>query len=365
MNVLLKKAAAILTAGIMTAAGISAESFAESGKLSVSYNDLSLEAAVAKPTYTVKGSLGVRKIRLSCATPGATIYYTADGSTPTSKSKVYREGSFLKTTKDCVIRAVAIKGGVSSAVMKKTIKIKTMYGDVTGDGNINQNDYSRFRNYLNGNTTFICKDNADCNGSGGLSSKDLTVLEQYLNDRITSLPADPVTSVKRPGAVISKVVGGKSVTLNCSTSGADIYYTTNGAIPETSGIRYNAPFVLTENAVVKAVAVKSGDVSALREFDVSVPKTSAVTSDKSTSTTYDAGLQVKLSTSTPGASIFYTIDGSDPITSRTTEAYSSSKPISITKTTTIKAYARTKGYADSSVSTYTYNIKDGFTISGT
>ena len=51
------------------------------------------------------------------------------------------------------------------------------------------------------------------------------------------------------------------VTITCSTSGADIYYTTNGNDPTTSSTKYTAPFTLNTNTTVKAISAKGGKTS--------------------------------------------------------------------------------------------------------
>ena len=51
------------------------------------------------------------------------------------------------------------------------------------------------------------------------------------------------------------------VTITCGTSGAKIYYTTNGSNPTTSSTQYNAPFTLNSNTTVKAISAKDGEVS--------------------------------------------------------------------------------------------------------
>ena len=354
----------------MASSAVGAECFAESAKTTQGYVDLAKQATVvAKPTYSVKGSAGVRKIRLSTTTAGATIYYTVDGSTPTTKSSVY-QGKLLKTTRDVQIRAIAVKNGVSSAVMKKTFRIKTMYGDVTGDGNINQNDYSRLKNYIAGKTKYICTDNADCNGSGGISSKDLTVLSQYLNGTVKTLPSTAAStstststssSIKRPGASITKIMGGQKVTLTCSTGGVTMYYTTNGTTPTTSSTKYTGPFIVDSTSTINAIAYKDGAISTVRTFDVSVGTLKDVTADKSTTDIHTTALSVSL-TSTAGARILYTTDGSDPRTSTTAVLYD--KAITVNKNTVIKAFAQAKGYADTPVATFDYKISGAFNISG-
>ena len=68
--------------------------------------------------------------------------------------------------------------------------------------------------------------------------------------------------------------------------------------------------------------------------------------------TYDAAQSVILTTSTTGADVYYTIDGSTPTSSST--KYTSA--ISISETTTIKAIAIKTGKPDSDVLTAAYVI---------
>lgn len=362
MNKLLRKAAAFITVGLMATASLGVESYAESAKLYSASAELSYAATVAKPTYTVKGTAGVRYVRLSTKTSGATIYYTTNGATPTTSSKRYG-GGLIKLTKATKIKAIAVKSSSKSAVMTKTFYITTKYGDVTGDGNINTTDYTRLKNYLAGKTTYICKDNADCNGSGGLSSKDLTVLNQYLNGKISKLPSSAATTVAKPTATKAKIYGGMKITLKTTLSGATIYYTTNGSTPTTSSTRYTSPFTLTSTKTIKAIVYKNGESSNALTFTADVGTTASVQADKNTSANYTEAIDVKLSSATSGALIYYTTDGSDPRTSSTSKSYSGS--IKISQDTTIRAYASSKGNVDSDVSTFSYKVKAGFTISGT
>lgn len=54
---------------------------------------------------------------ISCATAGASIYYTVDGSTPTSASTAYSGAIALSDT--TTVKTVAVKDGVSSSVTTK------------------------------------------------------------------------------------------------------------------------------------------------------------------------------------------------------------------------------------------------------
>ena len=62
---------------------------------------------------------------------GATIYYTTDGSVPTSASSVYSEPVTL--TETTTVKAVAVKDGVSSEVTSRT------YTKSSGEGGMDQN----------------------------------------------------------------------------------------------------------------------------------------------------------------------------------------------------------------------------------
>lgn len=52
--------------------------------------------------------------------------------------------------------------------------------------------------------------------------------------------------------------GAQSVTLSCTTAGADIYYTLDGNTPNAGSTRYTGTFTLTKTVTVKAIAVKAG-----------------------------------------------------------------------------------------------------------
>jgi len=65
------------------------------------------------------------------------------------------------------------------------------------------------------------------------------------------------------------------VNMSCASTGAKIYYTTNGSTPTTSSTQFTAPFTLSSNATVKAISAKDGEVSdvtsATYEFATATP----------------------------------------------------------------------------------------------
>ena len=81
-------------------------------------------ATVATPTFTpAEGSyISVQTVSLACATEGATIYYTLDGTDPTTESTVYAGAFTVSTT--TTVKAMAAKEGMNnSAVASATITI--------------------------------------------------------------------------------------------------------------------------------------------------------------------------------------------------------------------------------------------------
>ncbi|MDE6296397.1 MAG: chitobiase/beta-hexosaminidase C-terminal domain-containing protein, partial [Muribaculaceae bacterium] len=73
--------------------------------------------------------------------------------------------------------------------------------------------------------------------------------------------------VAKPEIVASET--DNSVTINCATEGASIYYTLDGEEPtEEAGTKYEEPVTLTEACTVKAIAVMEGVSSSVASLDV-------------------------------------------------------------------------------------------------
>ena len=79
-------------------------------------DDGSVASMVAAPTFTPGGGTytSAQNVTISTTTSGATIYYTTNGSTPTTNSTVYN-GS-IAVSSNMTIKAIAVKDGVSSTV---------------------------------------------------------------------------------------------------------------------------------------------------------------------------------------------------------------------------------------------------------
>ena len=82
--------------------------------------------AVAKPSFSINGGTFYEpvEVSISCATEGASIYYTLDGSTPNNSKTLYQQAFTISET--TTLKAIAIKGADQSAVAEATFTIESM-----------------------------------------------------------------------------------------------------------------------------------------------------------------------------------------------------------------------------------------------
>ncbi len=132
-----------------------------------------------------------------------------------------------------------------------------------------------------------------------------------------------------------------------TSDGATIYYTTDGSTPTTSSTAYTAPITVNSNVTYTVLAIKAFTVgsnnyqvtSDLLECQYEFGLEPPTFSPEAGSYTANS-LDVTLSSTTAGATIYYTTDGTTPSSSST--AYTG--PITLTHTTTVKAIAVYNSY---------------------
>lgn len=156
------------------------------------------------------------------------------------------------------------------------------------------------------------------------------------------------------------------VTLQCSTESAIIYYeiaygddTPADPTTESSVFDSENPFRITRRTTIKAFAVSRGMESAVATFtyDVST-KLATPTPSVDTGTTVPSGTRITLEADS-GATIYYTLDGSDPKDPDNTKVLVGSSVVlsgEAGNMVVLRTYASRTGYSDSEVGTYSYNI---------
>ena len=172
-------------------------------------------------------------------------------------------------------------------------------------------------------------------------------------------------TITLPGKVATPTldpVGGtypstQNIVLSCSTSGATIRYTTDGTEPTLTSIAYSNPISVSSSTVtVKAKAFKSGMTdsdTASATYTITLPGKVATPTFSPVGNTYSSAQTVTISCDTSGATVRYTIDGSEPTSASTVY----SVPIAVNSgTVTVKAKAFKSGMTDSDTATATYTI---------
>jgi len=147
-------------------------------------------------------------------------------------------------------------------------------------------------------------------------------------------------------------IGPITVTIT-ATSGAAIYYTTDGSAPSTMSNLYTVPFSLSVTTTVRAIAVQSGFIqSPVTAVAYVLASQTAPPNFTPSAGTYVSAQSVTLTDDTASATIYYTTDGSNPTHNST--VFSAAIPVAAT--TTIRAIASSAGLSDSGVVSGTFNI---------
>lgn len=100
---------------------VSVDGFTSIDNRQMCYALLNKPAHVDVPSIEVKPSDPLTVV-LDCDTTGATVYYTDDGTEPTSASTEYTDA--IEITETTTIKAIAVKGEISSEVVSATITIE-------------------------------------------------------------------------------------------------------------------------------------------------------------------------------------------------------------------------------------------------
>ncbi|MEG2378064.1 MAG: chitobiase/beta-hexosaminidase C-terminal domain-containing protein, partial [Clostridia bacterium] len=356
---------------------------------------------VKTPTIDPNGGAfeAPKTVTFACATAGAEIRYTTDGTVPTATSTLVPANGKVTLTKTgtYAVKARAFKTGLAdsemltSAVFSLTSKpnqvaaplITPEATNFTSSVSITMTSATpdaTIRYTLNGvdptattGTVYEgpVKISATTEVRAIAVKADMTASDiskkTYIKQSSTKA-ATPAPSV--PSG--SGFTGSLTIALTSATSGASIFYTTNGDIPTALSTKYTTPITITKATTIKAVAIADGlaysDIMTASYtvaggggggggggfVEPPVKKQAIAPTANPGAGKYNATQNVALSSKTEGASIFYTIDGTSPSASST--KYST--PIIVDKTVTIKAVAIKSDMKMSDVATFAFTIEE-------
>jgi len=199
-------------------------------------------------------------------------------------------------------------------------------------------------------------------GTGKDSANNFGILNDLWNFQMAG------TLPPAPAPIFSLASGsypaGTAITLSDTASGATIYYTTDGkTVPTENSAVYSSPISLTSAETIQAIAVASGySTSYVAGATYTFISPAATPTFSVPAGTYTSVQTVTISDATPGATVYYTTDGSAPTTSST--KYQGT--ITVSQSETLSAIAIANGYLTSSLAKAIYTINlppPDFTIS--
>lgn len=142
---------------------------------------------------------------------------------------------------------------------------------------------------------------------------------------------------------------GQTVSISSATSSATIHYTVDGSTPTSGSPIYSGPFTVSSSLTISAIAYASNMTAS--DLTSSTLTISVVPPSFSPSGgVFSEPLFISLNSASSGATIHYTIDGSDPTTN--SPVYGESFRLS--STTSVKAIAVKSGLPQSVVTTSYY-----------
>ena len=326
--------------------------------------------AAATPTFSpVAGTYStIQSVTVSDTTPSSTIYYTTDGTTPTTSSSVYSSAIIVSATE--TLSAIAsssntIPSAIGSAAY--TINLATAATPSFSPGS---GSYGTAQSVTISDTTpsaiiyYTTNGSTPNTGSSAYSSaisvssnetlEAIAVAYNYLNSATgsaayTIMAATPSFS---PGAGTYSTI--QTVTISDTTPSSTIYYTTNGNAPTTGSTVYSAAITVSSSETLSAISAANGYAASAvgsAAYTINLP-TAATPSFSPSAGTYTGTQSITISDTTPSATIYYTTNGTAPTTSSST--YSGAISVSVNET--IEAIAAAYNYLQSTTGSAAYTI---------
>ncbi|MCI9615657.1 MAG: hypothetical protein HFG93_10945 [Dorea sp.] len=241
---------------------------------------------------------------------------------------------------------------------------QTFTGTISSDSKLDNVEY------FIGKTGVEPKDEDYQSGDGAQLKTDCESNTEYtayvrFKKTKTHKPSEPTTTTNSTNRLVAKppiitpedgteFYESQEVTITHKLDGMTIYYTTDGTEPTLESPIYTEPFEITDTTTIKAFAVKNNmddsEVATatltLKLRDVKKPVI-----DPEGESEFTGSRLVEITCETEDATIYYTVDGSDP----TTESKKYTEPFRVSTTTVVKAIGVKEGLNNSEIATATLN----------
>jgi hypothetical protein len=328
--------------------------------------------AAATPVFSPAAGTYTAPVAVSIGdtTSGATIYYTTNGSTPTTSSTKYTGPVTVSATE--TLEAMAVASNYSNSAVASSAYTMQMTaatpvfspaaGTYTAPVSVSISDATSGTTiYYTTNGSTPTTSSTKYSGAIAVSATETLKAIAVVSGDTGSAVASAAYTIQKTAAtpVFSQATGTYtapvSVSISDATSGAAIYYTTNGSTPTTSSTKYSGAIAVSATETLKAIAVVSGDTNsavASAAYTISIPvavpaATPAITPG---SGTYSQSQTVTITDATAGATIYYTTNGTTPTTS--SAVYKS--PFTMSVPGTVEAIAVASGHSSSAVASVSY-----------
>ena len=356
---------------------------------------------VATPTFTPAAGtyFEAQNVTINCATDNATIYYTVDGTDPTTSSAIY--STPIAVSETTTIKAMGVKADMNnSAIASATYTIQTgpsvitiaeakalelneyalVQGIVTfidGRNVYIQDETAGIDLYLNANapSTLALGDKVQAYGKravykglielSGINGDDSSQFSVISTGNTLPLAVKTIAEINSDFAGANALQSTRVKIVDATIGAINISNNTPITQGDNSLNIYKMPAVegLLEDDIVTVIGVLGCyntiqlRIASAADVTYSHPQVETVATPTFTPAEgiYNEAQDVTIACETEGATIRYTVDSTDP--TETSAVYTAA--ISVSETTTIKAMAMKAGMNNSNIASATYTLEMG------
>jgi hypothetical protein len=294
----------VLTTGIQTATA--------TAHTSASYDNVivALETtgtpAIPTPAISPAGGtyIAVQTVSITDSYPSAVIYYTTDGTAPSTGSSMY--SSALTVSSSMTVQAIATGGGYASSQVATAVFNINLPADTPtfspGAGTYPTAQSVTISDGTPDAIIYYTTNGFTPSTSSAVYSTPITVASWETVEAIAIAPGSSVSLVGLAPYTIGNAAaaaptfspgGGtygssQAVAISDATAGATIYYTTDGSTPTTGSSQYSTTITVSGSETVNAIAIAGGYVqSGVGSADYTINTATGSCSDMSVGRSVD------------------------------------------------------------------------------